>query len=91
MQALVDLRQLRADLVTAYLSKLRMNDRSLGQHRRDLANVAFSRALERLFDGLIKLETQPMAGLPESKPALILFEQMLSTIAEGEAKLRRMA
>lgn len=91
MQALSDLRQLRADLLTAQLAKITMNDRSIGLHRRDLANIAFSRALERLYDGLVKLEIQPMAVLPESQSALIVFEQMLSTIAEGEAKLRRMA
>ncbi len=91
MQALHDFRQVRADLETARIARQTMAQRGLAQHRRATAKLAFDLAMERIFDGLARLETQPMQILPESKPALAVFEDMLFTIASAEAKLRRMA
>ena len=91
MQALHDLRELRGHLMTAKLSREAMSDRSVGQHRRDLANIAFSRALERIFEVLVRLDAEPMQVLPASKPTLAVFEEMLASIDAAEAKLRRMA
>lgn len=91
MQALSELRQLRADLETAKIARQTMAQRGLARHRRDTAKLAFDLAMERVFEGLVRLDTLPMEVLPKSKPALAVFEEMLATIAQGEAVLRRMA
>lgn len=91
MQALSELRQLRADLETARIARRTMEQRGLALHGRSPTALAYDLVMDRIFETLARLDVLPMLITPESKPALAVFEEMLATIAQGEAVLRRMA
>ena len=66
-----------------------MRDRSIAQHRRDLATEAYTRSVDRIVDLLGSLSERPVATGSGAKPALEVLEEVLTAITEAEAKLRR--
>lgn len=85
MQALDDFRQMRVKLNFALCAQQNMRDRTLPQHRRDLATQAYTRACDDMVDLLRRLETDPIVSDPGAKPTMAVVEDMLTGIARCEA------
>ena len=89
MRALDDFRELRQHLRSAQIAHTVMRG-DFTPLRRAQAASAHSRALERIFETLDRLDRQPLNGVPGPVSTMVTLESLLVTITHADNALARL-
>ena len=89
MQALDDFRELRQHLRSAQIAHTVMRG-DFTPLRRAQAASAHSRALDRIFEALDRLDRQPLNGAPGAVSTMVTLEGLLVTITNADNALARL-
>lgn len=84
MQAFEDFRDLRKYLRSAVIARQTMRDPAIGQERRDLATVAYTRCSDRIVELLDRLGHEPATA--GGAPVLDVLEDVVRAIVAPDLR-----